>query len=123
MDASLNAQLQAAQPLLAALWSLVDQTLVAADLPVLSCSNASPSRAEVRVDGYDQSQALFLEWRSPSGGYLGQLVVHGNGQSYAEFDVLQPHPQKPQWVVEAVVVWGPLAGLKSELRLLPALGE
>ncbi len=78
---------------------------------------------ELRRDTFDGQESLFAEWRTPSGALLGYLLVHGGGQSYAEFDVLQPHPQRPQWVIEAIVAWGDAAQVKAEPRLLPALGE
>lgn len=123
MEALLAQSLQTNQPLLEELWAELRSILIQEQLPTLSCLESPPHHSELRWDGYDQSHALFMEWRSASGGYLGNLVVHGNGQSYAEFDVLVPHPRQSQWFVEAVTVWGVQGALKSELRLLPALGE
>jgi hypothetical protein len=35
--------------------------------------------------------------------------------------VLAPHPDKPNWFVEAVTVWGRYGTLKTEPRLLAAV--
>lgn len=118
MTPELQQRVQEVQPLLAELWQLQAQTLAKDGLPEVAVSGTEPNRMELREDSYDHTQSLFLEWRAPTGHYLGHVVVHGNGQSYAEFDVLMTHPGKPGWVVESVVAWGQLGALKSELRLL-----
>lgn len=78
---------------------------------------------ELRKDSFDGNQSLYAEWRTPSGALLGYLLIHGTGQSYAQFDVLKPHPSKPQWVIEAFTAWGSGTDIKAEPQLLPALGE
>lgn len=118
MTPELQQRVQEAQPLLAELWQLQAQILAKDGLPEVSVSGTEPTRAELRADTYDNSHSLFLEWRAPTGHYLGHVVVHGSGQSYAEFDVLMTHPTKTGWVVESVVSWGPAGALKGELRLL-----
>lgn len=76
---------------------------------------------ELRKDSFDGQQSLFAEWRTPSGALLGYLLIHGGGEVYAEFDVLKPHPTKPQWVIEALSVWGAAGEIKSDPKLLPAI--
>lgn len=115
--------LERVQPLLSELWQALAQSLTKAGLEPLALAGTAPTKAVVQTDAYDQSQSLHLEWRTPSGGYLGQFLVHANQQCYAEFDVFLPHPTKPEWVVEAATAWGLAGNLKTELRLLPALGE
>ena len=78
---------------------------------------------DLRKDSFDGSQSLYTEWRTPSGALLGYILIHGGGQIYAEFDVLKPHPTKPQWVIEAITAWGDADNIKAEPRLLPALGD
>lgn len=78
---------------------------------------------DLRKDSFDGSQSLYIEWRTPTGALLGYILIHGGGQIYAEFDVLKPHPTKPQWVVEAITAWGNADNIKAEPRLLPALGD
>jgi len=77
---------------------------------------------DLRRDDYDGNQSLYAEWRTPAGALEGYVLIHGGGQLYAEFDVLRPHPQSPQWVIEAITAWGDSRELKAEPRLLPALG-
>jgi len=48
--------------------------------------------------------------------------IHEIGQK-VQSQTLRPHPHKPLWMVEAVTAWGRVGALKSELRLLPALGS
>jgi len=78
---------------------------------------------ELRKDSFDGNHSLFAEWRTPSGALLGYLLIHGAGQAYAEFDVVRAHPQRPQWVIEAITAWGDREQIKAEPRLLPALGD
>ncbi|SEP76740.1 hypothetical protein SAMN04244573_00401 [Azotobacter beijerinckii] len=122
MNAPLERRLDDAQPLFAELWQVLADSLRAAGLDQgLAVSGMPHTRGELREDSYDRSQSLYVEWRTPGGGYLGSVLVHGDGQAFAEFDVLLPHPRKPQWVIEAATAWGYRGALKSELRLLPAL--
>lgn len=123
MSVALEQRLQEVQPLLAEVWQALAASLAAAGVEQpLAVAGTPGSRSELREDPYDHSQALYAEWRSPGGALLGSLLVNGDGQAFAEFDVLCPHPRKPAWVIEAVTAWGRLGALKSELRLLPALG-
>ncbi|QEP44375.1 hypothetical protein D5085_15325 [Ectothiorhodospiraceae bacterium BW-2] len=51
---------------------------------------------------------------------IGSLAFHAEGQFYVEHDILQPHPTRKQWYIEAVTAWGELPQLiKSELKLIP----
>jgi len=122
MSATLEGRLDDARPLFAEIWQVLAGTLRDAGLEQgLAVSGMPHTHGELREDPYDHSQTLYAEWRTPSGGYQGSVLVHGDGQAFAEFDVLLPHPRKPQWVIEAATAWGYRGALKSELRLLPAL--
>lgn len=123
MATTLQQHLDAAAPLLAELWPATAACLVRAGLDPLAPAGTPPTRSELREDPYDRSQALYAEWRDAGGALLGSLLVHADGQAFAEFDVLLAHPRRPQWVIEAVTAWGRVGALKSELRLLPALGS
>ncbi len=68
--------------------------------------------------------ALIGVWMHPTSGYkMGTLIFHVDGSFFAEYDVLQPHPTKRKWFVEAVTAWGKDDDIKGDPRLLPALGE
>ena len=60
-------------------------------------------------------------WRTPQGIRCGSLTLNSDGSYYAEYDVLNPHPDKPGWVVEAVTAWGRDGVVKAEPRLLAAV--
>jgi len=49
---------------------------------------------------------------------IGRLQFQSDGSCYAEFDVVQNHPTKPQWFVEKVLAWGKMDNLKTEPSLL-----
>lgn len=93
-----------------------------------------PERADIALgdhvqyslqrDTFTGQDALVGVWIHPTGGYkLGSLLFHADGSFFAEYDVLQPHPSKSKWFVEAVTVWGRDDKIKGDPRLLPALGE
>ncbi len=121
MKATLEKRLEEVRPVFAEVWFALDQCLTRAGLEPIRLADNVHSRSELREDPFDHSQALYAEWRASSGMLLGSILVNGDGQTYAEFDVLRPHPQKPRWVVEAATAWGRSGAIKGELRLLPAL--
>ena len=109
-------------PLFAELWQALAASLQAAGVEqALAEAGTPPGHCELREDPYDHSQSLYAEWRTAGGGYRGSILVHGDGQAFAEFGVLLAHPRRPAWVIEAATAWGRRGALKSELRLLPAL--
>jgi hypothetical protein len=72
-------------------------------------------------DPSDHTLPLIGEWRKSGGGKVGSVVIHENGQLFAELDVLMPCPTDTGLLVDAVVAWGRAGALKSELRLIEAL--
>lgn len=113
-----------AAPLLQQIWQVLDSCLKANGIEQpLAVAGSPGSHAELREDPFDHSQSLYIEWRTAAGQYQGNVTIHGGDQVFAEFDVLQPHPKKPRWFVEAATAWGLPGALKSELRLLSALEE
>ncbi|MBU0656209.1 MAG: hypothetical protein KJ914_13895 [Gammaproteobacteria bacterium] len=75
-------------------------------------------------DTFSGLDSLVGVWMHPTSGYkLGTLLFHADGTFFAEYDVLQPHPTKSKWFVEAVTAWGKGGDIKGDPRLLPALGE
>lgn len=123
MGLTLEQRLLEAEPLFAEIWQALAGLLSAAGVEQpLAVAGTPHTRDELRVDSFDQNESLYAEWRTPGGSYQGSILVHGNGQVFAEFDVLLAHPRKPAWMIEAVTAWGCRGALKGELRLLPALG-
>jgi hypothetical protein len=66
-------------------------------------------------------EGLAGEWRDAGRQRIGQVLLHGDGSFFAEYDVVRPHPHKPRWFVEAVTAWGRDDRILSEPRLLPAV--
>jgi hypothetical protein len=61
-------------------------------------------------------------WRRAQGLKCGELLFHADGSFFAEYDVIHVHARQPRWFVEVVTAWGRGSTLKSEARLLPAIG-
>lgn len=80
------------------------------------------AKCEAIKDTYSGEEGLKLVWTDDRGIRIGNAVFHGNGSFFAEFDVARPHPTKRQWFVEGVSAWGQGDTIKSEPKLLAALG-
>lgn len=70
------------------------------------------------TDPYTQSEDLVGYWYDGSRQRVGQIQFHGDGSVYAEYDIVQPHPSKKQFFVEAINAWGNLDNIKTEAKLL-----
>ena len=70
------------------------------------------------TDPFTQSQDLVGYWYNPGHQRIGQIKFHGDGSFYAEYDVVQPHPRKKQYFVEAINAWGKPDNIKAEAKLL-----
>jgi hypothetical protein len=70
------------------------------------------------TDPYTQSEDLVGFWYDAAKQRIGQIKFHGDGSFYAEYDVLQPHPGKKNYFVEAVNAWGKEDNIKTEAKLL-----
>lgn len=75
----------------------------------------------VSRDACASSGKLVAQWRKHNGKIIGSVVLHENGQLFAELDVLMLLPRDPSWLVDAVVAFGRLGELRGELRVTPAL--
>lgn len=75
-------------------------------------------------DPYSGLEGLIGVWKNARGQRIGEIKLHGDGSFYAEYDVAALHPLHPRrWFVEAVVAWGRDELIRTEARLLPALGD
>ena len=72
-------------------------------------------------DDFSGEFSLQGVWNNASGYRQGMLLLHPDGNCFAEYDVIKPHPHKKQWFVEAITVWGKDADIKSEPKLIPAV--
>jgi hypothetical protein len=73
------------------------------------------------MDPNNGTTSLVGEWRKHHGNkVIGSVVIHANGELFAELDVLQPSPSDPNVRVDAVVAFGQPGALHTELRITPA---
>lgn len=122
-DDAVSQRLALEAPLLEEAWNALRQELARTGFKdALSLVPRQFDRSELRRDPFDGSEALYNEWRDKAGQLKGSAVVHGDGQVFAEFDVVRPHPTDRRWFVESVTAWGRPGALKSELKLLPVIG-
>ncbi len=84
----------------------------------LSLPDFDNAQFSVVIDPFTQSQDLVGYWYSASQQRVGQIKFHGDGSFYAEYDVVQPHPTKKRWFVEAINAWGQQDNIKTEAKLL-----
>ncbi len=80
-----------------------------------------PEEALYRLekDPSNGEYSLVGDWIGEHGNKLGSLLFHADGSFFVEHDVVQPHPSKRRWFVEAVNAWGKGGNIKAESRLLP----
>lgn len=69
-------------------------------------------------DPYTGKDNLKLNWLDTNKQRIGFLQFNSDNSFYAEYDVVKPHPKKPQWFVEAVSAWGDAEEIKTEAKLL-----
>lgn len=75
----------------------------------------------LKRDPFSQQDSVEGTWLDQQRQRRGSLVFHADGSFFAEYDVVQPHPLKSRWFVEAVTAWGRGGEVKTEARLLPAV--
>ncbi len=80
------------------------------------------ARFELHRDPALGQTSLVGVWRNAEGMKQGEILFHEDGSFFAEYDVVCPHPSDSRWFIEAVTAWGKGEEVKSELRLLPAVG-
>lgn len=74
-------------------------------------------------DPYTGENSLHGDWFNEHKARLGSILFHADGSFFAEYDVVHPHPADKRWFIEAITAWGRDGLIKSEARLLPAIGE
>lgn len=74
---------------------------------------------ELSRDPASGEDTLVGVWRDARGNKLGEILFHGDGSFFAEYDVIRNHPRDKRWFVEAVTAWGRGSNVRSEPRLLP----
>ncbi|WP_446810097.1 hypothetical protein ACH50O_00400 [Methylomonas sp. 2BW1-5-20] len=84
----------------------------------LSLPDFDSAEFSLVTDPFTQTQDLVGYWYSAGKQRIGQIKFHGDGSFYAEYDVVQPHPSKKQWFVEAINAWGQQDNIKTEAKLL-----
>ena len=72
------------------------------------------------ITDQDGSRSLVGEWRKQRGRIIGSVVIHENGELFAELGVLQPAPNDPRMRVDSVVAFGAAGALHAELRMTAA---
>lgn len=68
-------------------------------------------------DMYNGTQTLRAAFFHSKFYCIGFLLFHSDGSSYAEYNVMKPHPTRPQFFIEAVEAWGGPQGIKTDMRL------
>ena len=70
------------------------------------------------IDPLTQDPNLAGYWYNDKKQRIGQIQFNSDGSFYAEYDVVQPHPSKKQFFVEAINAWGREDNIKTEAKLL-----
>lgn len=71
----------------------------------------------LEYDLYNGKQTLMGSFY-PSPHYrAGFLLFHSDGSCFAEYHIMQLHPDKPNWFVEAVEAWVRDGKIMTDMRL------
>jgi hypothetical protein len=84
----------------------------------ISLPNFDAAEFTLVTDPFTQSEDLVGHWYVGGKQRIGQIRFHGDGSFYAEFDVVQPHPHKKRYFIEAINAWGREDNIKTEAKLL-----
>lgn len=126
MSENLDARIKSAQPQAAAVCAELNRQIIKLGFPEDSANVTLDEHMQYSLqrDTLTGQDSLLGVWMHPTSGYRqGSMLFHADGSFFAEYDVLQPHPTKRKWVVEAVTVWGKGDDIKGDPRLLPALED
>ncbi|TVZ38832.1 hypothetical protein P886_3215 [Alteromonadaceae bacterium 2753L.S.0a.02] len=108
-------------PIVCSVWKAMREQLQPVNLEQLLAEDPPDfGSVEVRKDPFDQSESLIAHWYN-KGQMVGNIVIHANDQAFAEYDVVQPHPSKTGWFIEATTAWGSASRISAELRLIQSL--
>lgn len=112
------AGLQAYRPQVEAVLAFMAEQLAAigmtAELP-----GWSDALTSLEQDPVDASPIFNGKWRDSHGYQQGEITIRADGMIWAECDILQPHPTRARWFVEAITTWGTTDSLAGEPRLIP----
>ena len=111
----------AVRGLLDAVMQRLQETLQTEGFDAETLVLSPPEEALYRLekDPSNGEYSLVGDWIGEHGNKLGSLLFHADGSFFVEHDVVQPHPVKRRWFVEAVNAWGKGDSIKAESRLLP----
>ncbi|MGC2458185.1 MAG: hypothetical protein WA435_09320 [Gallionellaceae bacterium] len=69
-------------------------------------------------DPYNGQQTLVASFYLSPHYRAGFLLFHSDGNCFAEYHVMQLHPARPQWFIEAVEAWVRDGEVKTDTRLV-----
>jgi hypothetical protein len=120
-DDNLQARWEQVRPLGESVCMALSDEVKKIGLPEKALTTAPWERArfELQRDPASGQSSLVGIWRDANGQRVGSIIFHCDGSFFAEYDVVEPHPQDRRWFVEAVNAWGKNNTIKSEPRLLP----
>ena len=68
-------------------------------------------------DLYNGQQTLMASFYPSQYYRAGFLLFHSDGSCFAEYHVMQLHPSKPKWFIEAVEAWVRDGEIRTDTRL------
>lgn len=72
----------------------------------------------LEYDLYNGQQTLMGSFYPSQHYRAGFLLFHSDGSCFAEYHVMQIHPSKPKWFVEAVEAWVRDGQIMTDIRLV-----
>ena len=75
------------------------------------------ARFTLEHDLYNGEQTLMASFYPSQYYRAGFLLFHSDGSCFAEYHIMQLHPAKPKWFIEAVEAWVRDGEIKTDTRL------
>lgn len=69
-------------------------------------------------DLYNGKQTLMGSFYPSKHYRAGFLLFHSDGSCFAEYHIMQLHPNRPKWFVEAVEAWVRDGEIMTDIRLV-----
>lgn len=115
LSARIDATATTGQALLDALQAKIDRLDLPGDRIILPAFDSA--RFTLEQDPGDRGQTLRAAFYPSEFYCIGFLLFHDNGSTYAEYHVMQLHPTRPRWFVEAAEAWLRDGQIRTDLRL------
>ena len=118
LDITLNERVAQLQPLGVSVCTAMQDHIVGMGIQRAIQIDFNQAKFRAEKDPFSGDYSLHANWVDQRAQPCGSMVFHADGSFFAEYDVIENHPTKPRWFVEAMTAWGRAGNIKVEPRLI-----